>query len=317
MLISIIIPVYKVEEYIDKCIKSILNQTYSNIEVILIDDGSPDNCPQICDNYALKDERIKVIHKINGGLSDARNAGLHFANGEYVLFVDSDDYVEIDACEQFINCLNNENPDIITGSAIQIKYGNKIIKMNYKKNCTNKIISGEEYLLMRMQDEILNMAVWLNLYRRQFLINNNLFFVKGRLHEDEQWTPRVLLKAKKVKETNICFYNYMIRNDSITQVKDKTKNAIDQIQTVNELTKIYTSLENKTLRELLMDYLVMLYLNAFYVGRLYRHEYKCYINKPFINNNANSKHNKRKALLFYISPYLYWHINHLLKKRKV
>lgn len=86
-LISVIIPVYKVEKYLDKCIQSVINQTYSNLEIILVDDGSPDNCPQLCDDWANKDERIKVIHKKNGGLSDARNAGLDIATGEYIAFV--------------------------------------------------------------------------------------------------------------------------------------------------------------------------------------------------------------------------------------
>ena len=93
-LISVIVPVYKVEPYLNKCIESIVNQTYKNLEIILVDDGSPDNCPAICDSWAEKDSRIKVIHKENGGLSDARNAGMVHATGEYIAFVDSDDYID-------------------------------------------------------------------------------------------------------------------------------------------------------------------------------------------------------------------------------
>ena len=98
-LISIVIPVYKVELYLEKCIESIINQTYKNLEIIIVDDGSPDNCPQICDEYSKKDKRIKVIHKENGGLSDARNAGIDIATGKYIAFVDSDDYVSDDYVE--------------------------------------------------------------------------------------------------------------------------------------------------------------------------------------------------------------------------
>ena len=95
-LISVIIPVYKVEEYLDECVLSVIRQTYANLEIILVDDGSPDNCPRMCDEWATKDSRIKVIHKENGGLSDARNAGLDAAEGQYIAFIDSDDYIKPD-----------------------------------------------------------------------------------------------------------------------------------------------------------------------------------------------------------------------------
>jgi len=105
---SLIIPIYKVEKYLDKCVQSIINQTYSNIEVILVDDGSPDNCPWMCEEYEKKDTRIKVIHKKNGGLSDARNKGMSLATGKYIIFVDADDYIALDTCEKLLpyqNCL--------------------------------------------------------------------------------------------------------------------------------------------------------------------------------------------------------------------
>ena len=100
--ISVIVPVYKVEKYLKRCVESIVQQTYQNIEIILVDDGSPDRCPEMCDEYARRDARIKVIHKSNGGLSDARNVGLRIATGEFILYVDSDDYIELDACERLL-----------------------------------------------------------------------------------------------------------------------------------------------------------------------------------------------------------------------
>lgn len=113
--LSVIVPVFKVEQFLNKCIDSILNQSYTNIEVILVDDGSPDSCPQICDDYQRKDPRVKVVHKQNGGLSSARNAGLDIASGEYVSFVDSDDWLESDAYSEMINqCVINKL-DIIGG----------------------------------------------------------------------------------------------------------------------------------------------------------------------------------------------------------
>ena len=108
-LISIVIPVYKVEKYLEKCVESVINQTYKNLEILLVNDGSPDNCPKICDEYAQKDNRIKVIHKENGGLSDARNAGIDVATGKYITFIDSDDYISNDYVEYMYNLLKQNN----------------------------------------------------------------------------------------------------------------------------------------------------------------------------------------------------------------
>ena len=113
-LISIVIPVYKVEKYLEKCIESIINQTYKNLEIIIVDDGSPDNCPQMCDEFAKSDKRIKVIHKENGGLSDARNAGIDIATGKYITFVDSDDYITNDYVEYMYNLIKKYNTKIAT-----------------------------------------------------------------------------------------------------------------------------------------------------------------------------------------------------------
>ena len=116
-LISVIVPVYKVEEYLDKCVESIVDQTYRNLEIILVDDGSPDNCPKMCDEWAKKDKRIKVIHKENGGLSDARNAGIDIAKGEYITFIDSDDTVSIDFIESnLFNKIKNIKFDVIVSN---------------------------------------------------------------------------------------------------------------------------------------------------------------------------------------------------------
>ena len=123
-LISVIVPIYNVEREIDRCIQSILKQTYHQLEIILVDDGSPDQCPQKCDQYAHDDSRVKVIHKKNGGLSDARNAGLRIATGEYVLYVDSDDYLELDACERLLKSLS-EDVDIVVGECREVE-GNEV-----------------------------------------------------------------------------------------------------------------------------------------------------------------------------------------------
>ena len=111
--ISVIIPVYNVEEYLDKCVTSVLNQTYKNLEIILVDDGSPDNCPKMCDEWAKKDKRIKVVHKKNGGLSDARNSGIEVCTGEYIGFVDSDDYIDKQMYKELLKRIESTNSDMV------------------------------------------------------------------------------------------------------------------------------------------------------------------------------------------------------------
>lgn len=120
-LVSVIVPVYKVEKYLHRCIDSIINQTYKNLEIILVDDGSPDNCGKICDEYAEKDNRIKVIHKSNGGLSSARNAGLDVANGDYVYFVDSDDYIDTKLVEDNLNLAIEHDADMVCFNYFEVK----------------------------------------------------------------------------------------------------------------------------------------------------------------------------------------------------
>lgn len=123
-MISIIIPIYKVEQYLDECVTSIINQTYKDLEIILVDDGSPDKCPRMCDEWAKKDARIKVVHKKNGGLSSARNAGLKVAKGEYIGFVDSDDYVDETMYEDLMRVMNqNENTMVVSSPIIRNKNG--------------------------------------------------------------------------------------------------------------------------------------------------------------------------------------------------
>ena len=146
-LISIIVPVYKVEKYLKKCIDSILNQTYKNYELILVDDGSPDCCPIICDNYAEKNDRVIVIHKQNGGLSDARNTGIAIAKGDFICFVDSDDYVSEDFCELLLNAVLKSNADMaICNYLVVDENGNSIQDKNVHLPIQDECISSQEFI---------------------------------------------------------------------------------------------------------------------------------------------------------------------------
>ncbi len=212
-LITVIVPVYKVEEYLDRCINSIVEQTYDNLEIILVDDGSPDHCPELCDEWARKDKRIKVIHRPNGGLSAARNDGIRASNGEYLLFVDSDDYLENNACERFIGYA--DDVDIVIGEATIVENGKPIPRV-HTNLIENYVYTGPEYSQTAIKKGQWFAAACYNFYRVNFLKENNLYFMDGVLHEDIDYTPRLFLAAKKVKYLHFQFYNYIIRNDSIT-----------------------------------------------------------------------------------------------------
>ena len=310
--ISIIVPIYKVENVLKRCVDSLITQSLRDIEIILVNDGSPDRCPEICNEYAIQDGRIRVIHKTNGGLSDARNVGLLNATGKYILFVDSDDYIPANACESFYSHAVLDDLDVVAADFLKENNGRRfpVVRKGVQPDI---VVDGSVFLKKELKAGTMHMAACINAYRRDFLLENQLLFKIGILHEDEQWTPRVFLKARKVKYLNECLYYHVEREGSITHQPDRTKNAIDLINTVLELNGIYESLEDPELRELLYNYIVMLYLNAFYIGKLYRKAYKEYIDKAFLIKHARGLRNRSKTALFCINPVVYWATNFMLK----
>ena len=160
--VSVIIPVYKVEKYIHKCIDSVLNQTFRDIQVILVDDGSPDNCGHICDEYSKADKRVSVVHKENGGLSDARNAGMKYAEGNYILFVDSDDYIEHDMIEYMYSRIKDSDADMATCGIYEV-YSDRIEE---QKREPDFVCSGEEAFRCILQGHTIRGEVWNKLIRK-------------------------------------------------------------------------------------------------------------------------------------------------------
>lgn len=207
-LISIIVPVYNVEPYLRKCVDSILNQTYRNLEVILVDDGSPDGCPAICDEYAAKDDRIKVIHKANGGLSDARNAGMAVARGEYLAFVDSDDMLPPDAMEILLNTAISEQADMVIG-------GYSRFEDIPAAPCDLKLSVKRWTPVETMADMFRNgCSSWARLYRRE--LHQSILFPVGEINEDEAIVLELLEKCNCIAVTNVVVYYYRFRPESIT-----------------------------------------------------------------------------------------------------
>lgn len=208
-MISVIVPIYKVEPYLQQCVDSILNQTYRDLEVLLIDDGLPDKCGEICDEYERKDKRVRVFHTENRGLSAARNLGLKEARGEYIGFVDSDDWIELDMYEMLLRRMQKVGADIsICGFWRET---NKHIIMTTKLKET--VYKGDESLLALVEGKIQN-CVWNNLYRRVTL--EKISFPKGKDYEDIACIHKVIHETSQIAIFATPKYHYRIRDNSIT-----------------------------------------------------------------------------------------------------
>lgn len=210
-LISVIVPIYNVEKYLDRCVDSIINQTYKNLEIVLVDDGSLDNCPKMCDDYAEKDSRIKVVHKENGGLSDARNAGMKVATGEYVSFIDSDDYVSLDFYETLLDTIVDNDSDIVECGVVKFYEDNSFDKYSDDLKVTNyDTLDGLEGLI---NENPFKQHVWNKLYKSSIALD--IPYEVGKLNEDEFWTYQIFGKAKKVTRIYKTMYYYFQRGSSI------------------------------------------------------------------------------------------------------
>lgn len=229
--ISVIVPVYKVEQYLDKCVQSIVDQTYKNLEIILVDDGSPDKCPAMCDEWAKKDSRIKVIHKENGGVSSARNAGIDSATGEFVAFVDSDDYLAPTMYEKLIDAIKKEDCDISMCGFIYL-YEDGLEKPIHEINA-KKVTGGNivKYLLANTCEEKQNYIetyglmgnVWRILIKKEII--GKIRFEKLKIAEDMLFLLKIINKNTKITAIDDALYYYLQRTSSVMHVFNKEKVA--------------------------------------------------------------------------------------------
>lgn len=211
-LVSIIIPIYNVENYLEQCIISVVHQTYKNLEIILVNDGSPDNSLEICEQWKREDSRIKLINKDNGGLSDARNCGLRVSSGELVLFVDSDDWISINMVENMVNEMIQNDVDLVVCDFIRA-FPDGFMEKNNKQDFPPKVVSVDEFLKLVLEDKVVTNHAWRRLYKKKYIPEE--VFPKNRNFEDIFSTPKFVKNISKVLIVNDAYYYYRVNDSSI------------------------------------------------------------------------------------------------------
>ena len=209
-LISIIVPVYKVEKYLSRCIETILNQTYTNFEAIFVDDGSPDNCGNICDSYAAKDSRIIVLHQRNQGQAAARNNAVKMSKGDYITFIDSDDYVEPDYLDYLFRLLQKYNADVSIGGFCYLYEGN--IPQNQAREENTVVMNACEALIRMNYNKGIGATAWAKLYKRELILNHP--FPEGQIYEDLAVLYQIIGDCKSVAYGNKRIYYWVQRQNS-------------------------------------------------------------------------------------------------------
>lgn len=216
MKLSIIIPVYNVEQYLQSCVQSVITQTYQDLQVILVDDGSTDSSGILCDQLAQQDSRIQVVHKANGGLSDARNAGLRVATGAYVAFLDSDDvYLLNDGLEQLMALAQAEQPDVLLFQAVDVYPNHQSVRKAYDEDYMATHL-GAEVFAQLVRTQSFNMSACFQLIRCELLEQHQIYFEKDLLSEDVDWSLHLWKYVKRVRAINLPMYGYQHREGSIS-----------------------------------------------------------------------------------------------------
>lgn len=311
-LISIVIPVYNVEKYIDRCIVSVVEQTYKNLEIILVDDGTPDDSGKLCDEWAEKDDRIVVYHKPNGGLSDARNYGTERANGEFITYIDSDDYVLPEYVEYLYNNLVACNADI---SCCDLKsvYKNERVTSFEDNICLNSVEKTQGnvacYDAIAYKSGFYYVVACGKLYKKEIL--NKYQYPVGRYHEDEATTYKYLYESEYVAKGDKKLYAYFQNTSSITHNRND-KNQIDTIYALKERTEFFKEKQDRKMEIASWDALMSnyIYCNIENPKRFTKEVYT-FARQHWFNGDLTPKA-KFKFLLYALSPRLYKKIINIL-----
>lgn len=255
-LISVIIPIYNVEKYLSRCINSVIAQTYKNLEIILVNDGSFDSSGIICDEFALKDSRIKVIHKKNGGLSDARNVGINIANGFYFTFIDSDDWVSNDFLEKLYNLCINYNAEISICDFVETKTTNTFLS-DLKNNQVIQYTNIESLYQLTKYSKTQFGIVCGKLYHKKLF--DNVRFPVGKIHEDEFVSYILIYNANKIVYIDRKMYYYFMRNESITRNNFNIRNKLNALEAFQERASFYKNINEFELYEIHLRKMMYLY----------------------------------------------------------
>lgn len=259
-VVSIVVPIYKVENYLDDCVQSLLNQTYKNLEIILVDDGSPDLCGKMIDDYASQDKRIISIHKPNGGLSSARNEGMKYAKGEYIAFVDSDDIVDRLYIEKLLEIIRKNECEIAVCGFDKFVEGEPD---NTYKDGRITFFARDEALLEMFKNDSIGWSAWNKLYKKELF--QEIEYPVGMICEDKATTYKLILTSKKIGYTKSILYHYRIRASSISGQHTK-QYSFDSIKINNIIEKEIGYLQNPLLKNNAVAYSAkcafMLYANA-------------------------------------------------------
>ena len=317
--ISVIVPVYKVEKYLERCVDSIRNQTYKNLEIILVDDGSEDNCPEICDRYSRLDERIKVIHQKNAGLSAARNMGLKVATGEYIALVDSDDYINCNMFADMMEQLHLKKADIVMCDCKYVYDTDEDADVNEKASGAEVIsVDGREAQYYAYRDDYNRIAytvAWNKIYRRELF--EGISYPVGRIHEDEARTHQLLYRANKIVYVKYPYYFYFQRKDSIVGKKISRAN-LQQLDAYADKLRFY--MEKREYELWRMEASHSMHMVCYQQGLFEKDRIKISIRKEQSGNSLTNEIKKYKAiagiplvlrleiLLFIYFPRLYFKV---------
>lgn len=315
-LVTVIIPVYNVEAYLYKCIKSVQNQTYRHLEIILIDDGSTDQCPMICDEIALNDSRIRVFHKENGGLSCARNTGINHAQGKYIFFLDSDDYLEPETFEYLVKKIEETEADMAVCDWTWADSNGTPIEWECPKRFKEELISGEEFLYKSSIGIGWDNIIACNkLYKKELF--DNLRFMEGKIHEDVFFFHEVCARCKSVVVTGRILYVHIKRPKSITQT-DITVKRLDALEGFMARAVFLVKYKDIKMREAFYHTMNMFFYLAFQytdskgysnkeLNIIMKHQRKqvVFILLTFLKDRSRSMKEKISLCFFLFSPRIY------------
>lgn len=314
-IFSIIVTAYNVSAYLDECLNSVTRQTVEQYELIIIDDGSTDRSGEIIDLYGIKHNNVRVIHQKNQGLSVARNVGLKSAKGDYVLFLDGDDYIHSETLSMFLKFIDIVHPEIIaTCKNYVVEFGKDVCvepDTCIDEKLTAKSLSGLEYIKRTMQLNIYQACAPYYVYQRKFLEKTGIQFEKGIFHEDELWSLQLLPQALQVVVNKVPFYYHRMRSGSITHQSVFDKNARDLIYICNKLDQLFPrTLDYVWVR----NHIATLYMNATYLGGDSVLKSRK-LNRKFPLMNAYTMKNRIKAIIYFASPYIYVKLDLFIKNK--